>query len=180
MAGETGRIATGCFTSVVVHQDQVYAADYIHSRTRVFQFKSEDSLKWHQNTCIEHEFGSNKHFLTLAISDNRLVCRSYKKGTIKLYSLDGELLQTYGPRCHIDGLFLRDDDGSVLIADCGNDRLQVMSEWGGFSFLQLTPRVSRPCSAVLFNYRLYVTSDNDNAIYQYSCVFSRLFRSVVI
>ena len=51
-----------------------------------------------------------------------------------------------------------DDDGSVLIADHCRNGLQVMSEQGEFSVLQLQPPVSRPRSAVLWKDQLYVTS----------------------
>ena len=64
-----------------------------------------------------------------------------------------------------------DDDGSVLIAEEGNDRLQVMSEQGEFSVLQLQPPVLDPRSAVLYNNNLYVTSTSYGKakIYKYSC-----------
>ena len=95
---------------------------------------------------------------------------------MKVYSLSGELLQTYGARgggdaAKLNGPFIGDDDddGSVLIADYGNDRLQVMSEQGEFSVLQLQPPISQPCSAMLFNKQLYVISEDDNLIYKYSC-----------
>ena len=86
------------------------------------------------------------------------------------------MLQTYGTPGRsdvgqLDCPFISgdDDDGSVLIADWGNNRLQVMSEQGEFSVLQLQPPVSRPRSAVLFNNNLYVTSYDKKAIYKYSC-----------
>ena len=96
-----------------------------------------------------------------------------------MYSLSGELLQTYGRRLDDDAGDLSypyisddDDDGSVLIADRDIDRLQVMSEHGEFSVLQLQPPVSRPRSAVLFNNQLFVTSRElfrPSNICQYSC-----------
>ena len=62
-----------------------------------------------------------------------------------------------------------DDDGSVLIADCGNGRLQVMSEQGEFSVLQLQPPVTSPLRAVLFKNHVFVASWDKKAIYKYSC-----------
>ena len=94
-----------------------------------------------------------------------------------VYSLSGELLQTYGARGSRDAgqfdhpyICADDDDGSVLIADWNNDRLQVMSEQGEFSVLQLQPPVSRPLGAVLFNNQLYVVSNPGfgNSIYKYA------------
>ena len=60
-----------------------------------------------------------------------------------------------------------DDKGSVLIADNGNDRLQVMSEQGECRVLQLHPQVSKPRSAVLLNNQLYVASSGKPSLYKY-------------
>ena len=112
----------------------------------------------------------------MSISNNQLKCCSAEDDTIKVYSLSGELLQTYGTHGRGDAGQLNlpyisddDDDGSVLIADQFNDRLQVMSEQGEFSVLQLQPPVSCPRSAVQLNNQLYVTSEQNNVIYKYSC-----------
>ena len=73
--------------------------------------------------------------LTLSVNKNQLKCCSFGSGIIKVYSLSGELLQTHGTRGGGDAGQLNcplisddDDDGSVLIADCGNVRIQVMSK----------------------------------------------------
>ena len=63
-----------------------------------------------------------------------------------------------------------DDDGSVLIADCGNGRLQVMSEQGEFSVLQLQPPVSGSRRPVMSNRELYVTSLEKCAVYKLSII----------
>ena len=174
VAGESSKITSGCFTSVVVHQDQVYAADRSKNQTQVFQNSDDTSSpRWAKIRCIDHDFEKKCSTLTLSISNNQLKCCSYAIGSIKVYSLSGELLQTYGTRGRGDAgqlnwPFISDDDGSVLIADRKNDRLQVMSEQGEFSVLQLQPPVSGRCSAVLFNNQLYVTSDHNRAIYKYS------------
>ena len=162
----------------MVHQDQVYEADFIgNNQTRVFQLNRSDSLPgWCEQRSVDHDFGTEKNFLTLSISNNQLNCCSAENAIIKVYSLNGELLQTYGAQgrgdaCQLYCPFISDDDddGSVLIADYGNNRLQVMSKQGQFSVLQLQPPVSRPRSAVLFKNHLYVTSEHDKRIYKYSC-----------
>ena len=173
-AGES-EIASGDFASVVVHQDQVYAADVKKNQVQVFRHNDTASPpRWIKLTCIDHDF--KKRYLTLSISNNQLKCCATIEGVIKVYSLSGELLQTYGTRGRGGAGQLRrpyisddDDDGSVLIADKFNNRLQVMSEQGEFSVLQLQPPISRPCSAVLFNNQLYVTSWDDAVITKYSC-----------
>ena len=179
VAGKRQGITKGLFTSVVVHHDQVYAAECRDNQTRVLQLAETSPPRWCQLRSIDHDFASKSQTLTLSISNNQLKCCSWAESTIKVYSLSGELLQTYGTPGRADAGQLRtpaisddDDDGSVLIADCGNHRLQVMSEQGEFSVLQLQPRVSRPCSAVLFNNQLYVTSSilfDTGSLYKYSC-----------
>ena len=185
VAGNTGRIDSGDFTSVVVHQDQVYAADSKKNQTQAFQRNDIIStLRWIKIRSIDHDFDLKGFTLTLSISNNQLKCCSAGDGIIKVYSLSGELLQTYGTRGRgdagqLDCPFISDDDddGSVLIADRDIDRLQVMSEQGEFNVLQLQPPVSRPSvsqprSAVLFNNQLFVTSRElfrPSNIYQYSC-----------
>ena len=100
--------------------------------------------------------------------------------TVQVHSLRGELLQTHvAPGRRGAGQSKNryicddDDDGSVLIADCGNNRLQVMSEQGEFNVLQLKPPVSVPRSAVLFNNQLYLTSgtafSHNDSICKYAC-----------
>ena len=167
VVGNGGLIASGDFRSVVVHQDQVYAADSSKNQTQVFQYNATSSPRWTHIRSIDHDFEKKGATLTLSISNNQLKCCSYAIGTIKVYSLSGgELLRTHTASDLGDtgdtGQFYRpiisddDDDGSVLIADCHNDRLLVMSEQGEFSVLQLQPPVSQPLRAVMFNNQLYV------------------------
>ena len=177
VGGDTAsRIALGGFTSVVVHQDQVYAAENSRNETQVFQ--RDETSRLTKTMSINHEFTSERNILTLSISNNQLKCCSYVDGVIKVYSLlsSGELLQSYDT--HAQGgaghfycsvVSDSDDDGSVLIADWSYDRLQVMSEQGEFSVLQLQPPVPWPRSAVLFNNQLYVTKEQTDVIYRYSC-----------
>ena len=182
VAANAGRIVSGCFTSVVVHQDKIYAANSKQCQTQAFRYKKTPrwirigSTGWTKLKSIDHDFSARGSCLTLSISNNQLKCCSAGDDIIKVYSLSGEWLQTYGT--HGSGAagqfncpYISDDDGdgSVLIADYGNDRLQVMSEQGEFSVLQLQPPVLDPRSAVLFNNHLYVTSDDEQKIYKYSC-----------
>ena len=60
-----------------------------------------------------------------------------------------------------------DDDGSVLIADRGNNRLQVLNKQGVFRVLQLEPDVAAPRNAVLFDGHIYVTSWDEQTIVKY-------------
>ena len=53
-----------------------------------------------------------------------------------------------------------DVDGSVLVTDRGNDRLQVMRADGTWSVLDLNQPVSRPTGAAWCNGSLYVVDDD--------------------
>ena len=53
-----------------------------------------------------------------------------------------------------------DADGSALVADCFNDRLQVMRADGTWSVVELDQAVSLPVGAVWCNESLYVFNDN--------------------
>ena len=181
VAGKIKKFVNGSFTSVVIHQDQVYAADREKCQTQVFQRNDKlSTAEWRQLRFIDHDFDNKSWLLTLSVSNNQLKCCSQNDYAIKVYSLSGELLQAYGRRGteHAGCLSYPyisddDDDGSVLIADCGNNRLQVMSEQGEFNVLQLKPPVSVPRSAVLFNNQLYLTSgtafSHNDSICKYAC-----------
>lgn len=90
-----------------------------------------------------------------------------------MYSVSGELLQTYSTDGDSEAGLAEpficddDDDGSVLIADRFNSRLQVMTKQGEFSVVDLQPRVSKPRAAVLFNNYLYVISGEDVTLKKY-------------
>ena len=162
------RIDSGCFSSVAVYQDHVYAAR--HSSDEVLVYKHSGGWK------KVHSFNVIRGFTMLSVQNNQLKCCSSGEKKIAVYSLTGQLLQTHGSKGsgdagQFDGPYIcdDDDDGSVLIADWGNNRLQGMSEQGDFSVLQLKPPVSRPRGAVLFNNNLYVTSASNKTVYKYSC-----------
>ena len=177
VAGRKSHIASGDFTSVVVHRDQVYAANHGDTQIQVFQHHDTSSPRWRKTRSIGHDLVGKDVTLTLSISNNQLKCCSAGDGSIKVYSLSGELLQTYGTLGPGDAgrlkcPFISDDDGSVLIADGGNNRLQVMSEQGEFNILQLQPPVARPGSAVLFNNQLYVMTSPLHADRGFICKYS--------
>ena len=156
------RIIAGNFLSVVAHEDQVCAANWTETN-KVFVCKHNGS-SWVK----VHSFNVDlKGLITLSVKNNQIKCCSAYNDKIAVYSLSGELLQTFGSHGRGDAgqvnspyIYDDDDDGSVLIADRNNDRLQVMSEQGEFSVLQLEPPVTRPIRAELCNNRLYVLSNS--------------------
>ena len=163
------RITAGDFTSVAVHRDQMFAAGY--TKPKMVHFYKRSGSSWVK----VHSFSVDlDHWITLSVKNNQIKCCSDNDNKIAVYSLSGELLQTYGTSERDGGagqlnypyICTDDDDGSVLIADRGNDRLQVMSEQGEFSVLQLQPPVSQPRGAVLFNNQLYVAKFG-RSLYKY-------------
>ena len=136
-----------------------------------------DTTAWKLRNRIKLQFKSAGYSITLSAKNNRLFCCSLQDAVIHIYSLSGELLQTHGKPGHRAAGRLcspyicktgdADDDGSVLIVDLHNNRLQVMNERGKFRVLHLEPPVLQPRSAVLFNNFLYVVS-LDNTIFKYS------------
>ena len=61
-----------------------------------------------------------------------------------------------------------DSDESLLVADCGNDRLQVCDVSGQWSVLDLEPPVTTPNSAVVIDNKLYVCSSVDKTLSVYA------------
>ena len=115
------RITTGCFTSVVAHQNQIHAADCNKIQTKVFQHNETVQPEWLYIRSIYHKFSKRGPVITQSISNNQLKCCSAEDGVIKVSSLSGERLQTYGTPGRsdvgqLDCPFISDDDddGSVL------------------------------------------------------------------
>ena len=180
--------------SVVVHRDRVYAAESRYAQPvvlRVFTYNNNSSDDTNSSSSSSNSSSSDicwqqvasfelsvMAWITLSVvAGDRVTCCSSSERQVVLYSLpSGQPLTTHGTRGsgggagQLDLPFVSDDDdsGSVLIADCHNDRLQVMSEQGEFSVLQLQPQVSRPRSALLFDEHLFVTSRDKHAIYKYA------------
>ena len=56
----------------------------------------------------------------------------------------------------------------MLVADCGNDRLQVCDASGQWSVLDLQPPVKGPDSAAVIGNKLYVCSRDDLTLSVYA------------
>ena len=164
------RINSAAFSSAAAHKEQVYAVTLDDPKTViVYKHCGSDWVKVHSFTV------AMEGFITLSVKNNKIECCTSRENKINVCSMSGELLHTYGTwgndyEGELDGSMIctDDDDGSVMIADHGNNRLQVMSEKGEFTVLQLQPPVTEPCSAVVFNDKLYVTSDDNKKIYKYA------------
>ena len=175
-SGEITRLKNGYYSSVIVHQNQIYAAESASREIHVFDY-TESALTKLRTIKLLFAHNKNKRDATLKMcaTNNGLACSSSTHNEIQEYSFSGEFRQIYGrpgsgeagqlafPRiCDVD------TSGSVLITDCDNNRLQVMSEQGEFCVLDLEPEVSGPVSAAIFSGHLYVTSGNRTTIHKYS------------
>ena len=155
------KISSGEFLSVAILGDQVFATKYKSNMVNVYSYSGN---KWSKTRSFKASTNNNER-LTMSVKNNRIKCCSWDDDNIRVYTLTGQLLQTNstegsGDAGQLSDPFIcdEDEDGSVLFADQYNDRLQVMTEEGKFSLLQLQPPVEEPKSAALFNNHLYVTS----------------------
>ena len=177
------QIESGLFSSVAVYQDLVFAVANqpgTPSTVHVYRFCGGGSSCNHSWQKV-HCFSTISGWVTMSVRNEQIRLCAQHRHDVTVYSNRGdELLRTYDTntgsgddgesRC-LDNAFICDDDndGSVLIADRNNNRLQVMSEHGEFSVLQLQPQVSWPRSAVLFKNDLFVTSMDKKTIHKYMC-----------
>lgn len=159
-------ISTECYSSIAVYGDEVFAACAGQSVIHVYRYRQW----WSKVT----SFTVSDPWNTLSVHNNRLKCCSRDGNTVDLLTLTGDMLLTYGDgfcqgqggaggegqqqQLHTPTICDQDADGSVLIANRGNDRVQVMSERGYFSSVHLQPAAVKPDSVVLFRNDLFVTS----------------------
>ena len=144
----------------------------------------------------QRRFHVGSGFVTLGVSasDSDVITCCYSDGAhsdVNLFSLNGELLQSIGSgrvaptadaaaaaagaRQQLVNPFLcaSEVDGSVLIADCGDNSLKVMSASGRFQTLKMLPPElpDEPTGAALLNGHLYVTSWSQQVLVKYSAAW---------
>ena len=117
-------------------------------------------------TDVNDKFGT---IVTMATANGSIYLASNLDDRVLVMSQDGDPLMVHGSEGRgPPGEFLRpylcdvDSEGSILVADRGNSRLQVFDsnkiEW---SEVDLWPPVTSPGDAVLLNNNLYVVSGTD-------------------
>ena len=121
---------------------------------------------------------------TLQVTGDSLLLCCFNNSNLHAFSHSGKLLQTHGrswreaskgdimgKRASGDSVYgpgvlfgprlcQVDDDGSALVADCHNDRFQVMRADGTWSVVGLDHIVDDPKAAVWCNMSLYVANDD--------------------
>ena len=172
----------GGYSDVAVQSDLVYAAKL----DRPVQVDVYDSSTWRRLRQIQTPCSLTEHirtsYHTLHVSDEHILLCCVDKNKLQVLSHSGELLQTHGrsreeatdddiighttsgkpvygpgvlshPRlCQVDA------EGSVLVADNFNRRLQVMRADGIWNVIDLDRVADRPKAAVLCNASLYVAN----------------------
>ena len=163
------QVLKGYFTGVVRHQNRYYAAEAGTTTIYVYEHTGE----WKQ--C--HLFPVNAihgYTLTLGISTKLLFVGLAGNHRIDIFSLNGRLQSNTGfqgiggpGQLNLPYICSIDAAGAALIADNGNDRLQLLSANGQWSIVQLQPHVNRPQSACVMNDTLYVTEWSNRLLHAY-------------
>ena len=181
---DVAKIAHG-YNDVAVHNNLVYAG----RSSRPYTVDVIDSNTWRRlremsPPCCSKEF-YNDYNHTISVSDDRILLCCYNNKNLYVLSHSGELLQTHGRSWReatdddiigkttsgkpvyrpgvLQWLWLCqvDDDGSALVADERNDRLQVMRADGTWSVVELDQAVSYQKGAVWCNGSLYAAYEGN-------------------
>ena len=158
-------IATGSHDSAVVFNRKLYATAYNSGKICICTYngtwKSEGSIPL---PC--------KGYFTLCVTANSIMAYEYA-GNKKLYKLShtGQVLQTFGSS--IKGtpgyafLCQTGADEAVILADERNDKLMILDK-NDWSIVRLEPFVERPRGAVYAWGKLYIVSQSNKALYEYT------------
>ena len=160
VAGQKRRcIDEGWFNGVAEHDGALYAAKYSESSIRVY----EQAGGWKE--CRRIDLGCESQDITISIHDNIIYACLCGGAKLLAYSLSGEQIGSWGSKGNREAgeldhpyLCMTGTGGAVLIADRGNDRLQVLGTDRQWSVVSLQPPVERPRSALLHRGRLLVAS----------------------
>ena len=130
----------------------------------------------------------DRHRHTLAITNTRILVCCYVNHRIYEFSHLGELTDTRGRSCDEcrDSDVTRDDryghfvypagvlcnpvichadaEGTVLVADRGNHRLQVLTSDGAWKIVQISHELNLPQAALCFDRRFVVDSKDEKLI----------------
>ena len=171
----TLNVSSDNYSSVCVHNGKIFAAikakqvevhvfePTIKKRNvTFFTMNAQRSLKLHRHVKPEA-------VVTLAVSNENLVCCSREDNKILMFSLHGWQMQpvhmtTSGEAGSFSQPYICCTDGrsDVLIADHGNNRLQVMTSDGRFSVLRTSFIVEQPRAATFHKNSLVIVSTHES------------------
>ena len=167
------------YNSSVVVDDKLFANCYGPPRLIVYTMRN-DRWETRDTISLAGVVGENA-FVTMATANGKIFACSHLDNKVFVLSQSGEVLQTHGKegpgpvgelmfhclavskaRSVPAGELSRprlcavDSEESMLVADRGNDRLQVCDVSGQWSVLDLQPPVKRPVRAAVIDNKLYV------------------------
>ena len=166
------RIAEGRLTAVLYYQGRFYAAKPETYSIHVY----ENTNQWKE--CNSFSITAEPyHFITMCISSDLLYVCSSDDDKIDASTLNGVFQFSAGkPGSGAPGELLlpyicaTDTSGETLIADCGNNRFQVLSASGQWSILNLEPPIRSPMRACLVNGTIYVSDRNNDLLSVYKAI----------
>ena len=119
----------GSFSDVTSNKLEVYALSYEDGKVLIFCFQDRNFC-FQKSISVAYNNGNNWDSLYYS-RDSLYVC-SWGNHRIYQFSLDGKLLHQFGGYSHLGAIQFKnpricdiDQRGNILIADVGNDRLQV-------------------------------------------------------
>ena len=152
------------YNSSVMVDDKLFA--YCNDPPRLIIYTMQnDRWKTHDTISLARVV-TRYDFVSLAAANGKIfACSGSDAKKVFVLSQSGEVLQTHGkPGTGSAGelfgpeLCAVDSEESFLVADLGNDRLQVCEDSGQWSVLDLQPPVDRPLRAAVIDNKLYVSS----------------------
>ena len=164
---QISKIDSGKFNSGVYHNGTLYAYEINLNTIKTYAY----NRSWNTTTTIPSPV--MKDFITLSISNTAITICSENENKICTMNQAGNVLHIYGTsgseaadELEYPSLCQEDDDGTLLVADYGNDRFQVRNKQGEWSIVIMEPAVKWPSWAAYVNGVVYVVSLDKN-LYSY-------------
>ena len=149
----------GIFIDVCQHQNFLLALQYDEGRVCKFEYIHQKFQLKGSFMCKEYQ----NHHLNTILSDgaHAYVCL-FANHVIQKYTIDGQLLQTFGSRGPSVGqlncplLSGIDDEGNILVAEYGNKRIDVLKTDGSWESLKIDGLEESPVCARVVGSKFFV------------------------
>ena len=165
--------AVTIYNSSVFVDDKLFASCWNPPRLIVYTLQND---RWETRDTISLADVNTSHaYVTLATANGKIFACSDTAAKVFVLSQSGEVLQTHGKRgsgpageLSRPELCAVDSQESMLVADWGNDRLQVCDVSSQWTVLDLQPPLKGPNGAVFIDNKLYVCCTDDQTLSVYS------------